>query len=104
VPAELRIACSLGAGELEARRAQMAALGREALRSARVDGARAELRFAARAGVGDRVRAIAGAERRCCPFLTLRVREGDGEIVLAIDAPPDVAPVLGEFTAAFGPA
>ena len=53
--------------------------------------------------MGERVRAIADAERRCCRFLALAVREGDGEVVLAIDAPRDAAPVLGGLAAAFGP-
>jgi hypothetical protein len=104
VAGQLPIACSLDAGDLAAHRELMAALGRDALVGARVDGARAELRFLARAGVRERVEELAEAERRCCAFLALQVRDGGGEVVLAIDAPPGAAPVLGELAAAFGAA
>ena len=104
MPEELPIACSLSAAELPVRKAQMAALGRNALLHARLDGARAVLRFAAGAGVVERVEGFADAERRCCAFLSFDVTEGPDGVHLVIDAPRDAEGVLAELVAAFGAA
>src|ERR671920_516254 len=61
---ELPIACSLSATELPVRQAQMAELGRDALLVATVDGCRAELRFARRPGVRERVERFVAGERQ----------------------------------------
>jgi hypothetical protein len=102
MPEELPIACSLTAAELPVRLAHIEALGREALLTAHVSGTRAELRFIASPEVRERVERFAAAERRCCPFLSLVVADGDGAVVLTVDAPPDAAGVLAELVAAFG--
>jgi hypothetical protein len=102
VPDSLPIACSLSAADLPLRRAAMTALAHDALIEARVAGTRADLRFAAGAGVGGRVRRLVAAERRCCPFLAFAVSDGPDEIRLRIDAPAGADAVLADFVAAFG--
>jgi hypothetical protein len=99
---ELPIACSLSAGELSVRQAQMAELGRDALVGAAVDGGRAELRFTASSRIRERVETVAAAERECCAFLTMRVDEARGEVRLTIEAPEGAEPVLEELVSAFG--
>jgi hypothetical protein len=101
VPAELPIACSLSAAELPVRMAEVAALGRDALLDARVDGARARLRFAPSAGLRERVERFAEAESRCCAFLAFEVEEGPDAVLLRIDAPAGAEGVLAELVAAF---
>jgi hypothetical protein len=102
MPAELPIACSLDATQLPARLAEMAALGNDALLDVRRDVTRADLRFAAGAGVRSRVDAIVAAEAACCPFLRMQVTEQQGTVVLTIVAPDDAEIVLAELVDAFG--
>jgi hypothetical protein len=101
---ELPIACSLSPTELPARLSEIADLGRTALLSSRTHGARAELRFARRPGVRDRLDAIVAAESRCCAFLAMSVGGERDAIVLTIEAPPDARAVLQELVDAFRPA
>jgi hypothetical protein len=101
MPAELPIACSLNATELPVRMAEMADLGRAALLDAQLDGAHAQLRFAAGAEVRERVDAVVAAERRCCAFLEMRVRDDPGAVVLSITAPDGAEAVLAELVDAF---
>jgi hypothetical protein len=101
MPAELPIACSLSASELPGRMTEMAELGCDALVDARVDGARAQLRFVAGAGVRERVERFVEAESRCCAFLSFALAEAPGEVVLRIDAPAGAEGVLAELVAAF---
>lgn len=101
MPHALPIACSLDAAELSARLDAMAELGDDALLDSRVAGRRAELRFAARAGVRDRLDAIVAAEARCCAFLAMRVAEERDTVVLTIAAPEGAEPVLEELAGAF---
>ena len=101
MPTELPIACSLSAGELPDRLAQMAELGRAALLDARLDGRRALLRFAAGAGI----RAAAGWHRRrrvaLLPVPDMDVTEEPGTLTLTIVAPEGAEPVLEDLVAAF---
>jgi hypothetical protein len=101
MPADLPIACSLSADELPARLAEIADLGRAALLDVRSHGPRAELRFSPGAGVRERVEAVAAAESRCCPFLTLTVAGEPDAIALTIEAPDGAEPVLRELVDAF---
>jgi hypothetical protein len=101
MPAEPPIACSLSATELPVRQAQMAELGRDALVAANVASARAELHFAAGAGVRERVEGFVAAESQCCAFLTMRIDDAPDEVRLTIDAPEDAEPVLAELVGAF---
>jgi hypothetical protein len=101
MPSELPIACSLNASEFPERLAEMADLGRAALIDARTEPTRAQLRFAAGAGVRARVEAIVAAESQCCAFLTMRVSDEPDTVVLTIDAPEDAQLVLAELVDAF---
>jgi hypothetical protein len=97
----LPIACSLTATELPQRLAEMSDLGRAALVDARTEATRAELRFAAGAGVRDRVEAVVVAESQCCAFLDMAVTEEADTVVLTIQAPDDAELVLAELVVAF---
>lgn len=66
-----------------------------------LDGTRARLRFAAGAGIRERVDAIVAAESSCCAFLTMRVTDEPDAVVLTIDAPEDAELVLVELVDAF---
>lgn len=101
MPQDLPIACSLSGPDLENRLAQMAALGRDALTARRLDGAHAQLRFAAGAGVRDRVAAVVAAEASCCAFLTLRISDEPDTVVVDVAAPEGAEPVLAEWVEAF---
>jgi hypothetical protein len=101
MPTELPIACSLTATELPRRLAEMADVGRAALLDVRDDGTHAELRFAAGAGVRDRVDAIRAAESQCCAFLDMAVTDEPDAVVLTIDAPEGADVVLTELVDAF---
>jgi len=79
----------------------MAALARTALLAARVDGARAELRFAAGAGIRARVEAFVAAESECCPFFAMRVADEPDTIVLTVEAPADGDALVAELAEAF---
>ena len=98
------IACSLSAGELPVRLAEMSALGHEALLDVDQSDLIATLRFAATAGIGDRLAAIVAAESECCAFLQMELREDAGQLALTITAPPGARPVLDDLVAAFGAA
>ena len=98
---ELPIACTLSATDLAARLNQMAELGRAALVDVRHEGRRAELRFAAGAGVRARVDGIVAAESQCCAFLEMNVRDHADTIVLAIRARDGAEVVLQELVDAF---
>ena len=101
---DLPIACSLSATELPVRQAQMAELGRDALLVATVDGRRAELHFARRPGVHERVERFVAGERQCCAFLAMRVEEAPAQVRVIIDAPDGAELVLEELVASFGSA
>jgi hypothetical protein len=104
MPHELPIACTLNATGFAAREALMAELGRDALIDVDHAGTRAQLRFAAGAGVRRRVDAFVDGESRCCAFLTMRVTRSGDQVLLDIDAPAHAEQVLAEMVAAFGPA
>ena len=91
---ELPIACSLGAGDLNDRLAEIADLGRDALFEAELAGLRAELRFARAPGIAQRLAQIVAAESECCAFLTMTVREQADALVLTITAPEGAELVL----------
>jgi hypothetical protein len=64
-------------------------------------------RFGARSWTGtdsDGLDAVVAAERQCCPFLSLTFDQGDGELVLTIDAGPEGGPIAAELARAFASA
>jgi hypothetical protein len=99
---ELPIACSLTAAQLPGRLAEMAELGREALLHARVDGDGAQLRFAADAGVHERVQRVVAAERACCGFLGYAVEQQPDGVLVRIQAAHGAEALLREWACAFG--
>jgi hypothetical protein len=101
MPEELPIACSLTAGDLPTRMAQMAELGRDSLVDARVDGPHAQLRFAAGEAVRERVERFVEAESRCCPFLRFQLEDPPDAVVLLINSPADAEGAIAELVAAF---
>jgi len=101
MPTELPIACSLSATELPARLSEMADLGRAALVEASSEPLQAQLRFAAGAGIRERVEAVVAAESHCCAFLTMSVSDERDTVVLTIDAPEGAEVVLAELVEAF---
>jgi hypothetical protein len=101
MPTDLPIACSLNATELPQRLAEMADVGRAALRDVRTTGTHAQLSFTAGEGVRDRVAAIVAAESQCCAFLDMTVGDEPDAVVLTIDAPEGAEVVLAELVEAF---
>ncbi|MBA3746454.1 MAG: hypothetical protein H0W96_03055 [Solirubrobacterales bacterium] len=93
--------CSLSAGDLRVRLAEMADLGRTALQTTRIEPLQAQLRFAAGAGVRDRVDAIVVAEAQCCSFLEMRATAEPDTVVLTIDARAGAEVVLAGLVDAF---
>lgn len=96
------LVCSLGAGDLAVRQAEIADLGREALLDVHRDGTRVELRFAARPGVRERVESVVAAEGECCAFLAMRVGEATDAVVVTIDAPEGAEVVITDMVELFG--
>jgi hypothetical protein len=101
MPTELPIACSLSAAEQPVRLAQMAELGRDALVDVNLIARHATLRFAAGAGVRERVESFAVAESACCAFLAMQVSDEPDTVVLDVSAPEDAELVLRELVDAF---
>jgi hypothetical protein len=101
MPSEPPIMCSLTATELPARLALMAELGHDALVDVELSDTRATVRFAAGAGVRERVTTLAAVESACCAFLAMDVRDERDAIVLRIVAPGGAEPVLHELVDAF---
>jgi hypothetical protein len=62
---------------------------------------RAELRFAAGAGVRDRVDRVVAAESQCCAFLVMTIADEPDTVVLTIEALDGAALVLQELVEAF---
>ena len=45
---------------------------------------------------------VVAAEAECCPFLDMRLTEGEDSIELVVEAPAGAEPVLGDLVAAMG--
>ena len=101
MPTERPIACSLSATALADRLAQMADLGREALLGVEQAERRASLRFAADAGVSERLARIVAAESECCAFLAMRVSNESSGVVLTIEAPDGAELMVQDIVDAF---
>lgn len=97
-------ACSLGAGDLEQRLADVAKVGADSLVRRETTAGRHVLRFRADAGTRQRLEEIVAAEAECCAFLDLSLGEREGELVLSIAAPEDSQAVADGLAAAFGEA
>jgi hypothetical protein len=101
MPEELPIACSLDAGGMSERLAEMSALGRFSLIDAEPGVRHAVLRFRPGDETTERLTAIVAAEGECCAFLSMDVREESGALQLTIDAPEGAEPILEDMVGAF---
>ena len=96
-----QIACSLDGRELEARLAAVGGLGEAALIAHEGSGRRHTLRFRNSPGTRARLEEVVEAERRCCAFLRLNLKQDGDAIVLSIEAPPAAEPTAAGLAAAF---
>ena len=81
------IACTLGAGDFQARVAWIAALNARALRNHRRDDLILHLTYAPNAAAD--IREMVSKERACCAFLDSAIWEDTTGLVLTITAPED---------------
>jgi hypothetical protein len=95
------VACSLGAGDLQARLTEIAAVGAASLIAHDEDGGRHTLRFRPDPTTRRRLEEIVAAEAECCSFLALDLAERDGELVLTLAAPEEGRPFADELALAF---
>lgn len=99
---ELPVVCSLGAGDLEERLAEIGAVGAESLIEHRQEGGAHLLRFRADTGTRERLEGIVAAEAECCAFLDLELRAGCCDLVLSVAAPEAGQLTADGFALAFG--
>jgi hypothetical protein len=97
----LPIACTLSATDLNARGAELRALGDDGLLSLDQRDQSAVLRFRADPDIRARVEAAVAAESECCAFLDFRLEDEDEATVLTISAPNGGAEVARELAATF---
>ena len=95
------IACSLDGGELEARLRTVREAGQATLISREATSRGHLLRFKPEPAIRARLEEIVGAERQCCPFLSLTLEEIDDKILLSIEVPPGGEPTAAGLAAAF---
>ena len=95
------IACSLSAGALQGRLAEMRAVGREGLVGIDRGERSLLLRFRPDADLHARIDALVEAEAACCGFLELDLSDDAGELRLAVTGPAEAASVVHEFADAF---
>ena len=95
------MACSLGAGELAERLDRIARIGARGLIGTDSDGRRHSLSFRDDQQTRMELSDVIAAERECCPFLELTLDQGEGELVLTIDAGPEGEPIAAELARAF---
>jgi hypothetical protein len=99
------IACTLSAGDLQARLQRIAALGQRHLQGKQQEGRQIHLRYSPQAA--GELREIVGLEQQCCAFLEFDLRETASGVDLTITAPAsagEFAPMLFEHFAAMQPA
>jgi hypothetical protein len=95
------VACSLGAGDLQARLTEIAEVGAVGLIAHEEDAGRHTLRFRPDPMTRRRLEEIVAAEGECCSFLDLDLAERDGELVLMLAAPKGGQPIADELAVAF---
>ena len=95
------IACTLDAGEMPGRLAEMVALGRGALVAVEGSGRTATLRFIETPEYAQRLRSVVAAESRCCAFLNFELVSVQGLQVLRIEAPEGGEFMLDALVASF---
>jgi len=98
---ELPVVCSLDAGDLEQRLATIGEIGAESLIDRREEGGDQLLRFRPDPRTHERLQSVIDAERQCCAFLDLSLKEDDGYLVLSVSAPEAGRTTAVGFAAAF---
>jgi hypothetical protein len=97
---ELPIACSLSAVDLEARRAELAEIGRRGLVSlTQASADRAVLDFNPDPRTKRDLERVVAAEAECCAFLEMNITEGDS-LTLSIAGPPEAGALVEELARA----
>ncbi len=94
-------ACSLGRGELGERLERIARIGSRGWLGTDSDGRRHSLSFRNDPGTRAELEAIVAAERECCSFLGLSLDQGEGVLVLTIDAGPEGEQIAAQLAGAF---
>lgn len=95
------VACSLGAGDLQARLTEIAEVGAASLIAHDEDAGRHTLRFRPDPTTRRRLEQIVAAEAQCCSFLDLDLAERDGELILTLAAPEAGQPIADELALTF---
>ena len=85
---ETPIACTLTPAALAERREEWRAIRTDALLAEEERGRVVTTRWRAEPGIRQRFLGLVEAERVCCPFLDLRLQDGD-PLVLTIELPAD---------------
>jgi hypothetical protein len=93
--AEMPVACSLDAGQLEERLTAIREVGARSLTFHAVEGSRHTLRFRGSRKTRRQLEEIVAAEADCCSFLDLSLHDDGGDLVLSIAA-PEHAKELGD--------
>lgn len=95
------IACSLDTAALANRLAEIESIGAGSLLSHHREGAVHALAFRVDAQTQQRLEEVLAAERECCPFLKLDLKQGEEQLTLTIAAPAEAAAVATELAASF---
>jgi hypothetical protein len=98
---EKLIACSLDAGGLHRRLAEIAEVGAASLIGRDREGDLHTLRFQSDVETRHNLERIVAAEAECCSFLDLELSERDGELILTVTAPDGGQPIAEELASAF---
>jgi hypothetical protein len=98
---QIPIACSLDAGALRERLAEIKAVGAASLIDNTHEGGRHVLRFRADAETERQLEEIVAAESRCCAFLDLDLTRRDDELILALAAPPGAEEIVEALALSF---
>ena len=90
------LACSLSPTDLEQRMSEWGAL-REAQLERRTTPGRFSAWYVKRPDVAERLAQLVEAERECCPFLTIELRDEGELIAVEVAAPAGAEAALPEF-------
>ena len=94
---EKAVACSLSAGAMAERQAELRAIFAGRVIEGVREGSALRLELHDSPGLGERVERVVELERACCPFLDIHVERRAGRLVVRIDGPPEAGPVLDVF-------
>jgi len=94
---DLPLACSLGAGDRDARLKDLTEIGRRLLSLTRRAGAPVLLRFSRDPDTKAELERIVAAEAECCAFLDMRITEQDEALQLSIAGPQGSEPIVEEL-------